>query len=94
MADREKVMTALELCAEGCNEAGCAYFAEKEKRKPDGRCIDLLAEDALALLKERGAAQIEVEGGGYTWWHICGECRGAVDHTDKFCRHCGRVLVR
>ena len=33
---------------------------------------------------------IEIEGGGNSWWYVCEECRGAVDTSDKFCRHCGR----
>ena len=39
-------------------------------------------------------AEIELEGGGATWWYVCGECHGSVDCTDGFCKHCGRALVR
>jgi len=43
------------------------------------------------LLKEqKEPVDIEIEGGGSTWWHVCGECQGAVDNNDRFCRHCGR----
>ena len=40
------------------------------------------------------SSEIEMEGGGSTWWYVCGECHGAVDEKDKFCRYCGRQLVR
>ena len=33
---------------------------------------------------------VEIEGGGNSWWYVCEECRGAVDTSDRFCRHCGR----
>lgn len=46
------------------------------------------------LLKEQDAVEPEIEGGGSTWWYVCGECRGAIDKADKFCRHCGREVRR
>lgn len=46
--------------------------------------------EALELIKEQEPADIEMEGGGSTWWYVCGECHGAVDSSDLFCRHCGR----
>ena len=40
------------------------------------------------LLKEQ-EAEPEIEGGGSTWWYVCSECRGAIDESDRYCRHCG-----
>lgn len=37
-------------------------------------------------------AEIELEGGGSTWYHVCGECHGAIDKNDLFCKHCGRPV--
>lgn len=37
-------------------------------------------------------AEAELEGGGSTWWHVCGECHGPIDYSDRFCRHCGRPV--
>lgn len=34
----------------------------------------------------------EFEGGGHSWWWVCGECRTMIDERDKFCRECGRRL--
>ena len=36
--------------------------------------------------------EIDVEGGGFNWWCVCPECRGIVDCTDHFCKHCGQAL--
>lgn len=31
----------------------------------------------------------EIEGGGYNWFTVCGECHGVIDPKDGFCKHCG-----
>ena len=51
----EKVMAALKLCADGCDDNGCSYLDESNSRGGLAacRCIDLLAIDVLALLKEQ-----------------------------------------
>ena len=41
-------------------------------------------------LKKHEPVDIEIEGGGSTWWYVCEECHGPVDRNDLFCRHCGR----
>lgn len=51
-------------------------------------------EMAENLLKEHKPVEIEIEGGGNTWWHVCSECHGAVDTSDLYCRHCGRPFIR
>ena len=48
-----------------------------------------LAEKELERMEP---AEIELEGGGSTWWHVCGDCHGAIDERDLYCRHCGRKL--
>lgn len=35
---------------------------------------------------------VEIEGGGTTWFFVCGECHGAVDPGQERCRQCGRRL--
>ena len=49
MADREKVIKALENCKEGGSCDGCEFDIHSS------RCIFLLHADALALLKEQEA---------------------------------------
>ena len=46
------------------------------------------------LLNEQEAVEPELEGGGSSWWHVCGECHGMIDKYDNFCRHCGRRVKR
>lgn len=44
----------------------------------------------LTLLKDQEPVDVEIEGGGSSWWYVCEECHGSVDRNDLFCRHCGR----
>jgi hypothetical protein len=85
--DREKVIKALECCATHDCYKKCPYSDIKFG------CRALLMKDTIAILKEHDSAEIELEGGGSSWWHVCGECHGAVDESDKFCKHCGRPLI-
>lgn len=48
--------------------------------------------ECMKRIKETEPVQAEVEGGGTTWWYVCGECHGAIDTRDSFCRHCGRRI--
>jgi hypothetical protein len=41
--------------------------------------------------EERQLAEVELEGGGTTWWYVCGECHGSVKYKAKECQ-CGAVL--
>ena len=34
----------------------------------------------------------EMEGGGHTWWYVCGDCHGAIDWRDKVCPHCKATI--
>ena len=57
MADMDKVLKALELCASGCDNDGCVYLDEQNKRGGVAacRCVDLMARDALDMLKSKQA---------------------------------------
>ena len=60
-----------------------------------GFCLPF-GEDADAVLgeaiKQLTPEEIEIEGGGSSWWYVCPECHGQVDRQDRFCRHCGQAL--
>ena len=45
-------------------------------------------------LLETPEADVELEGAGSCWWHVCGECRQLIGSNDKYCRQCGRKLRR
>ena len=51
-----------------------------------------LMQKAAEELKRNIPQEIEMEGGGTSWWYVCPECHGAVDNHDAFCRHCGQKL--
>ena len=34
----------------------------------------------------------EREGGGSSWWFVCGECHGEIGSSDIFCKGCGRRI--
>lgn len=36
--------------------------------------------------------EMELEGGGSSWWYVCPECHGTIDLKDSFCRHCGQAV--
>lgn len=44
------------------------------------------------IIKETEEAEVEIEGGGYSWWNVCGECHTAVDMKDNICPTCKRKL--
>ena len=44
--------------------------------------------------QEPETAEIEIEGGGSSWWYVCSECHGTIDMCDQFCRHCGKRIKR
>ena len=83
MASREKAIKELE------------WFLFTEPLYSDKERYDQFKEglhEALVLLKEQEPVDTELEGGGTTWWYVCGECHGAIDKRDAYCRHCGRKL--
>ena len=56
---------------------------------PFGEDADAVLNDAITRMTPK---QIETEGGGHTWWHVCPECHGAIDSQDHYCRHCGQAV--
>ena len=103
MSDIGKIIEAWERC-KICN---MSLLATPEGRKAYLDCEytigaycnnDKLVNQTIDLLKELKEQQepvgIEIEGGGSTWWYVCEDCHGAINDSDKYCRHCGRRLKR
>ena len=70
---------------------------DREKRPRQSYQEFMLAETcrkAIRELDKRNPKQMELEGGGSTWWYVCPECRRAIDENDKFCRECGQAVKR
>lgn len=82
--DREKLVTDLEKLIR---------FIRDGTLMDDRIHLDAdTAEGIVRMIKEREPAEIETEGGGSSWWYVCGEYHGAVDISDNFCKHCGRRI--
>jgi hypothetical protein len=94
MIDREKVLNALRChagCERGFDCGDCAYIG-------NGDCLDLLAMDAYALLKEQEA--VEPYQHDAVW--LCGNCEKEVvgwhddidgkEYRYPFCRQCGKAV--
>jgi hypothetical protein len=96
MIDKERLMDALR-CRGYEDDLPCFACAYYTDGKPHGKCeYNKIYDDAIAVVKaqidrEKPIAA-EIEGGGHTWWHVCGECHGTIDTPDKYCRHCGRLI--
>lgn len=65
----------------------CREFEESVSSVPTG-----IIRAAISMLKEQEPVQAELEGGGSTWWIVCGDCRGPIDTNDHYCKHCGRKV--
>ena len=61
------------------------YITKAEAEK----CLEM-AKTKETLLSN--PSRSEVEGGGSSWFYVCGECHGSVNPYDKHCRHCGRQI--
>ena len=95
MADREKVIKALECCSRPairkCKE--CPY---ESYCYHDSLC-DITIHDAIALLKEQEAVEARKKNDGKpqpwtSWWYVCGDCGQEIEYHDRFCRWCGRSV--
>ena len=85
MLDREKVITAFEVCkSDNHTCSDCPYNDES--------CTNTLSADALELLKEQEAVEPippEDEFGLYR----CGKCHHQLFRcVDKYCSRCGRAV--
>ena len=81
--DRESVIKGLKFAWE--------YIRERPNKTatPQARAMHGIMK-AIDLLTPK---QMEIEGGGSTWWDVCPECHGAIDDSDHFCRHCGQAVT-
>lgn len=94
MADREKMIKAIEICytlGHSCTE--CPLF-------PEDDCNDKLMHDVLALLKEQEpkTGHWIFDSTGYeAWTHTCSECEKrmttAFGMYANFCWNCGAKMT-
>lgn len=77
--DRKDILNRLQVDMEYAERTG--EMLVHVSRKTVRAVMDLLT-----------PAEIEMEGGGSYWYSVCGECHGAIDENDLFCKHCGRPV--
>lgn len=91
-------MTMAELKAELTNIADHFMILATEQRDKDQGIsyqafhVSEICRQAAEELKKSIPQEIEIEGGGSSWWHVCPECHGAIDRADHFCKHCGQAV--
>ena len=60
------------------------------------RLIELQKKHEELLSKDKPnqgePAEAEIEGGGSSWFYVCGDCHGIIDWKDAYCHHCGRKV--
>ena len=66
-------------------DSNFVYITKNEARK----CLELAEAENTLLMAPVPA---EIEGGGSTWWYVCGDCHGSLDPSDLYCKHCGRKI--
>jgi hypothetical protein len=86
----EELIRKLEEAAEKNIETAKA-IREHEMSFMFWKTADLMKKAAEAL-RRNIPQEMELEGGGSTWWHVCPECHGTIDSQDQFCRHCGQAV--
>lgn len=69
--------------AKQLDDSQWVYITKNEAEK----CLELAQAEETLL---SAPVHTELEGGGHSWWYVCGECHGAIDNSDLYCRHCGR----
>ena len=69
------------------------YIKERPNQTavPKARAMTNITE-AIEEMNKRMPQEMEMEGGGSSWWYVCPECHGAIDSQDHFCRHCGQAV--
>ena len=88
--DREKVIKAYECCKNSFDRI-CEKCPYEKDCCHDGIPMFVIKK-MVELLKDQEPVEPELEGGGYTWWTVCGDCHGSIDVSDNFCKHCGRRI--
>ena len=48
---------------------------------------EILVNTVIDMVERNKPEEVDIEGGGTTWWYVCGDCHGAIDTRDSYCRH-------
>ena len=91
--DETKVLDAFLNCITEPKCKDCPWEQCEEFGNPKTEIPLDLALEVNNLLQRHRETEAEIEGSGYTWFFVCGECHTALNPNDKYCRECGRKVV-
>lgn len=95
MADREKVIRALENCTARDQCIDCPWESCEHDSPTLRMPLDLAIEALEILMPEHVEPEVgglvEPDGHG-SWWYQCGACKCPIDYKDQYCRQCGRPV--
>ena len=81
MSERERVIKRLNI-----------QIQNAHRENNDFAYIPVGTAKLIIELLEQQRVKAEAEGGGATWWEVCGECHMAIDRRDRYCRQCGKEI--
>lgn len=90
MPDREKAVNIYANCI--LNDKQCCSECYTGGPGLGIACRQKVLTDVFYLLKGQDPVPAELEGGGSSWWWVCGECHGQISKGDRYCRHCGHEI--
>ena len=99
MADREKVIKGLKLCASGsmCIGRDCPYWHNVlDDAIKECDCTTELIRDALTLLKEQEAVEPILKRKGKSKMYndyVCPVCDNEVVYEQCYCSECGKPFL-
>lgn len=90
MIDEAKVADAFRNCitepkCKDCPWESCERFNHKHIEIPAD-----LALEVNNIVQRSVGAEAELEGGGHTWFFVCGECHAILKEHAKYCHECGK----
>lgn len=93
MIDRKHVIYDIERCICHVPDA-CRDCSKYKEGQSSVICMEELLKDAIVFLKEQKVEFVEIidNDGGKTHWYVCGGCKSPINHGDRYCHDCGRVV--
>lgn len=90
----EELIRQLEEIKTAFHEIAVDLRETNQKISYESFQISEVSGKAIDGLRRNIPEEMEMEGGGTSWWYVCPECHGAIDNRDSYCRHCGQAVKR
>ena len=88
----EELIKQLEEIKTAFHEIAVDLRETNQKVSYESFKISEVSGKAIDGLRRNIPEEMEMEGGGTSWWYVCPECHGAIDNSDQYCRHCGQAV--